>query len=797
MRVAILSDIHGNLLALEAVLDDLAATGGADAVIVAGDLCLGGPQPRETLARLRALGYPIVQGNTDRDLALAPAETAESDHAELLDWTRQQLAEDALAFLRALPFDHRVLDPTGAGSLQIVHANPQNLDDPLQPYSPDTAVAPLLSGLAPEVQALAFGHLHIPFAREFGFLLLANISSVGQPKDGDRRANYGLLQWADSSWSVEQRRVEYPVDEVVAQLREAAPPGADELIKTLLRARYPNMTIARGGRAPKRRTPARPAAVHDPRESEALVVQIGTNPARTTAVAEDVAAVEITTSGPIATQIDSDVEPQTTLGEGELASASQPEADTPAEVVTSDAELAETPLLPLADAPDEPTTDDAVEAVEAEPESDVVIIEDADLAWSDEDTDVPAIVAATARDESEAHTDAVGDGDGEDEKPKKQRRKKVRKAAKQAAEAESAQLTAGGSFALALPKLLDSRLAAVLAQLPGVRDDEDPEAIHDMRVATRRLRAALAAAEPFFGKDRFRTNARRVQKLAQALGEVRDADVLLAYLRKRYMAVADDERVGVQGLIDAIAAERAVARDDLDPVLDRWGDEGRLAAEFRRFVTKAKARGGKAKGDDRVAAVASRALDRDLERFTERAELLDDEGGSSEEFHDLRIAGKKLRYTIEFFTPALGADADSLLTSLKSLQELLGEIHDRDVLIDLLAWERARALERQLHSLEFTTFNPGTRDERLRATRQLLDAPDSFAATAIGTYGLLIDATMERDTLEEQLRGRWVTLQSEDFVGRLHQLAEALLIADEEPVHDEPEDASADTTTAE
>lgn len=803
MRVAVLSDIHGNLLALEAVLDDLAAAGGADTVVIAGDLCLAGPQPRETLARLRALGYPLVRGNTDRDLALAPAETPEGDHAALLDWTRRQLGEEALAFLGALPFDHRVQDPDGVASLQIVHANPQNLDDQLQPYSPDARIAPLLAGLAPEVRAIAFGHLHIPFMREFGSVLLANISSVGQPKDGDRRANYGLLQWADGGWSVEQRRVEYPVDAVVAQLREADPPGADELIKTLLRARYPNMTIARGGRAPKRRPPARPAPVHDPHDSEALMVQIKTAATQTTAAADtaDVAAAPpapgVTMGEPIAAQESPVAERRAEATPAESVDTPEPEDDPAAEAVTSDAELAETPLLPPADAPAEPTTAGSAEVVAVEPDSDTAVVADVDLAWSTEDAEATTPAAATAQEETGAPARPVGDGDGAGEKPQQRRKKKTRKAAKQAAQAESAQLIAGGSFAVALPGLLARRLAAVLAQLPGVRDDEDPEAVHDMRVATRRLRAALAAAEPFYGKGAFHTNARRVQQLAQALGQVRDADVLLAYLRGRAMVVADDERVGVQGLIDAIAADRAVARDDLDPVLDRWGEEGRYVTEFGRFAAKAKARGGKAKRDDRVAAVAARALDRDLERFTKRAALLDEEGGSSEEFHALRIAGKKLRYTIEFFAPVLGADADGLLSSLKSLQELLGEIHDRDVLIDLLAWERARALERQLHSLEFATFNPGTRAERLGATRQILDAPDSFAATAVGIYGLLIDTTMERGALEDRLRERWATLQSEDFVAQLYHLAEALTMVDGEPELDEPEDASVDTTAAE
>ena len=253
MRIAVLSDIHGNLLALEAVLADLEAVGGADTVVIAGDLCLDGPRPRETLQRLRALGFPIVQGNTDRDLALDPADTAASAQAALLAWTRRALGDEGLAFLRQLPFAHRVAGPDTDQAILVVHANPVNQDEQLQPYAPEARLAPFLEGVAPDVAVVAFGHLHLPFTREMGRLSLANIASVGLPKDGDRRAGYGLITWADGRWAIEQRRVEYPVEEVVAQLREAAPPDADELIKTLLRARYPNMTAARGGRAPKRR----------------------------------------------------------------------------------------------------------------------------------------------------------------------------------------------------------------------------------------------------------------------------------------------------------------------------------------------------------------------------------------------------------------------------------------------------------------------------------------------------------------------------------------------------------------
>jgi CHAD domain-containing protein/predicted phosphodiesterase len=827
MRVAVLSDIHGNLLALEAVLDDLAAAGGADLVVIAGDLALGGPQPRETLERLRSLGYPMVQGNTDRDLALDADVTAAAEYAALLQWTREQLGPAGLSFLRDLPFSHHVVDPGGVASVQIVHANPQNLDDQLQPYSPDSRIAPLLEGLAAEVQALAFGHLHIPFEREVGTLLLANIASVGQPKDGDRRANYGLLRWERGNWSVEQRRVEYPVDEVVALLREANPPGADELIKTLLRARYPNMTVARGGRAPKRRAPAKRAVVHNPRESEALVMHIGakspsdrvpSTPAEHRDVPPPDDTMAVGAADREAGELDATPHAEVAVSAaGETVEAASPpdDASTAEELVTSDADFAEPPLLPSS----EVVADASAGAEQGEDNMgdeqhlatpDEIVTEDADLAYtadaaaslaetnSEQGDDQPGSLADAGIEDdldgavAELVADAPAAETSDDRKNGKNRRKKVRKAVKRAVAIEASQMLPDSSFAEALPIILTSRLHTVLAQLDGVRADEDSEAVHDMRVATRRLRAALVAAEPFYGRKRYRTMARSVRDLARALGQVRDADVLLAYLRERYMAVATDERVGLEGLIDAIAADRATARDDLDPVLDAWAEDGKLAQAFLQSAAKVKARGGKAKARDQVALVAARALDRDVDQFMDHAELLDDEGGSAEAFHDLRIAGKKLRYTIELFAPVLDDSADDLLAGLKSLQELLGEIHDRDVLIDLLAWERARALERQLHSLEFATFNPGTRDERLQAARHILAAPDSFAATAIGAYGLLIDATIERDALEETLRERWHELQSAEFIARFHDLAESLTAS---PIEHE-DDAAPDAVDA-
>jgi len=189
MRVAVLSDIHGNLVALEAVLADLAAQGGADALAIAGDLCLDGPRPREVLERVRGLDCAVVQGNTDRDLALTPEQSAKLGYADLLTWTREQIGGEGLAYLGALPFSHRIAAPDRRSVLLIVHANPKDMDQHLPPLAPENQIAPLLADLPPEVTTIAFGHLHLPYVRDVGRLRLIDISSVGLPKDGDRRAD--------------------------------------------------------------------------------------------------------------------------------------------------------------------------------------------------------------------------------------------------------------------------------------------------------------------------------------------------------------------------------------------------------------------------------------------------------------------------------------------------------------------------------------------------------------------------------------------------------------------------------
>ena len=133
MRVAVLSDIHGFSLALEVVRRDIAEQGPFDDVIVAGDLCVVGPDPQGVVDTIREEGWFAIQGNTDFDLVEA-AEWATA--IEELGYWVENLSDDAMDFVATLPFSHRIMPPGGTGpahELLVVHANPHNLTDVLDP----------------------------------------------------------------------------------------------------------------------------------------------------------------------------------------------------------------------------------------------------------------------------------------------------------------------------------------------------------------------------------------------------------------------------------------------------------------------------------------------------------------------------------------------------------------------------------------------------------------------------------------------------------------------------------------
>jgi putative phosphoesterase len=196
VRVAALYDIHGNLPALEAVLEEV----DTDLVVVGGDVAAG-PMPAETLALLGDLGERVrwIRGNADHE----PVRTA--------DWLSRHLSLDQLAFLRGLP-ERTVLNVHGLGGVLFCHATPRSDEEIVTPGTPDDAFGEAFGGVAQEV--VVCGHTHMQYDRRVGGTRVVNAGSVGFPYE-ERPGAY----WALLGPDVELRRTPYDPVEALARFR--------------------------------------------------------------------------------------------------------------------------------------------------------------------------------------------------------------------------------------------------------------------------------------------------------------------------------------------------------------------------------------------------------------------------------------------------------------------------------------------------------------------------------------------------------------------------------------------------
>jgi len=236
MRIAILSDIHGNQVALEAVLQDIDHQPDISQIIIAGDLCLNGPRPREVLSIVQQLGCPVIQGNVDADVA-GQNEQKRVKKQDTIGWTREQIGQDGINYLASLPFYHLVVNTQGT-DLLVVHANPLNQEDAIYSTTPDSQLEVFLGNLAPTIGALAFGHYHVAYQRRWRDLLLVDVGSCGLPRDKDKRASYAILSWEEHTWQAEHRRVPYDVSATTKQLKQCGIPHFEKRIKVLTEATY-------------------------------------------------------------------------------------------------------------------------------------------------------------------------------------------------------------------------------------------------------------------------------------------------------------------------------------------------------------------------------------------------------------------------------------------------------------------------------------------------------------------------------------------------------------------------------
>jgi putative phosphoesterase len=231
MRIAIVSDIHGNRTAFEAVLEDLRQTA-PDLVLHGGDLADGGSSPVEIVDQVRDLGWQGVMGNTDEMLTRPESLTEFASQspklqplftviAEMAAAARERLGADRLAWLRSLPREQR------HGPLALVHASPES---PWRAPSPDASDEELRASYASLGASIAVhGHIHRPYIRNISGMIVANSGSVSLSYDGDPRASYQL--WDGSTPSI--RRVAYDIEREIRELHASALPHADWIAKIL------------------------------------------------------------------------------------------------------------------------------------------------------------------------------------------------------------------------------------------------------------------------------------------------------------------------------------------------------------------------------------------------------------------------------------------------------------------------------------------------------------------------------------------------------------------------------------
>lgn len=225
MRIAVVSDIHGNLMALDAVMTDLEKQA-PDVVWCGGDLGWGGPWASECIARVREAGWTTVKGNTDVWIAGDPQTITDPEdrrlHQELA--AIHDISDDDAAWLTQLPLGY-----TPAGSVLLVHGTPQSPFEAPMPDAPPSEFAPYED----QAQVVVFGHVHHAYSRRLaGGTIVVNAGSVGMPQDGPT-ACYLIIDRSGPEITWRHRRVEFDRRAVIAQAKREPEPLRTRILEKI------------------------------------------------------------------------------------------------------------------------------------------------------------------------------------------------------------------------------------------------------------------------------------------------------------------------------------------------------------------------------------------------------------------------------------------------------------------------------------------------------------------------------------------------------------------------------------
>ena len=208
MKVGLIADVHGNRPALDAVFDEMHPV---DGVVCAGDVVGYNPWPADCVDALLDRQVPTVRGNHDRAVVTESTFRFNASARAGIEYARSDLNDDQLAWLAALPAERQEFD----GRMRIVHGHP---DDPDRYTYPEDVTPGMLDG----EDVLVIGHTHVQHVETYGDGIVVNPGSVGQPRDGDQRAAFAVVDL--DAMTIETRRVAYDVGAVQSAIRDAGLP---------------------------------------------------------------------------------------------------------------------------------------------------------------------------------------------------------------------------------------------------------------------------------------------------------------------------------------------------------------------------------------------------------------------------------------------------------------------------------------------------------------------------------------------------------------------------------------------
>ena len=233
MKIAFISDIHGNAIALNAVLKDIEKNG-VDKIYVLGDICYRGVEPKRSLELVRQLDTDVIKGNADEWVVRGVEKGEVPKHAlEIMnkerDWTLAQLDADCIEYLRNLPTELKM----DIGNLKVhaFHATPNSLFNVVLPDESDEMLQNKL--MEQDADIYLYAHIHKPFIRYINGKCIMNIGSVGLPFDGLKKSSYGLLEIKEDGWQTSIVRVNYEISQVITMFKESDYPNTEQLMKIL------------------------------------------------------------------------------------------------------------------------------------------------------------------------------------------------------------------------------------------------------------------------------------------------------------------------------------------------------------------------------------------------------------------------------------------------------------------------------------------------------------------------------------------------------------------------------------